>query len=357
MMTEPAADPCTRGLGPRHRSPRGPASICAVRAVGVLTSGAAAAVGVAAWAPSTAQAADPQQIATQVLSLRAAAETATQQYDQATQNMARLQQQIDALQAQTTLAQAAVQRYSSSLGRIAAAQYRGIGVDPTLQLLLAQQPDQFLQRAATMDNVSRGQDEALESAEQAQLRLEQFRAQAGVDTVLAAQEEQQAAADKGRILAEYQQAQALLRQLTLSEQQALNYSGVTPQQIEGVPVSTGRAAQAIAFAESKLGLWYEWGGTGDPGYDCSGLVQAAWASAGVQLPRVTWDQMTVGQAVPADERDLQPGDLIFYLDGAHVAMYIGNGLVIHAPTTGQQIRYGEWDMMPVAAVRRVLPPT
>jgi cell wall-associated NlpC family hydrolase len=208
-----------------------------------------------------------------------------------------------------------------------------------------------------MDNVSRGQDEALKSAEQAQLRLEQFRAQAGVDTVLAAQEEQQAAADKGRILAEYQQAQVLLRQLTQSEQQALNYSGVTPQQIEGVPVSTGRTAQAIAFVESKLGLWYEWGGTGDPSYDCSGLVQAAWASAGVQLPRVTWDQMTVGQAVPPDEQDLRPGDLIFYLDGAHVAMYIGNGLVIHAPTTGQQIQYGEWDMMPIAAVRRVLPST
>jgi cell wall-associated NlpC family hydrolase len=77
----------------------------------------------------------------------------------------------------------------------------------------------------------------------------------------------------------------------------------------------------------------------------------------VQLPRVTWDQIGVGQAVQPDLPALQPGDLIFYLDGAHVAMYVGNGLVIHAPTTGQRIQYGQWDMMPITAVRRILPTT
>jgi cell wall-associated NlpC family hydrolase len=350
MMTPlaPATAPA-RTAGPRRR--RKPS---ALRGVYTLTSGAAAAVGVAAWAPSPAHAADPQEIAAEVRSLRAAAETATQQYDEATQTMARLRQQIDSLQAQTALAQAAVERSASSLGRIAAAQYRGIGVDPAMQLLLAQQPDQFLQRAATMDTVSRGQSEALRAAYEEQQRLEQFRAQAGLDTALAAQEEQQAAADKGRILAEYHQAQLLLAELSPSQQRALNDSGVTPQQIEGVPVTGGRAAEAIAFAESKLGLWYEWGGTGDPSYDCSGLVQAAWRSAGVQLPRVTWDQLTAGQPVPPVRQDLKPGDLIFYLGGEHVALYVGNGLVIHAPTTGEQIQYAEWDMMPITAVRRVL---
>jgi cell wall-associated NlpC family hydrolase len=85
-------------------------------------------------------------------------------------------------------------------------------------------------------------------------------------------------------------------------------------------------------------------------------VQAAWAAAGVQLPRVTWNQIDVGRPVPAQLADLQPGDLIFYLDGAHVAMYVGNGLVIHAPTTGQQIQYGEWNMMPITAVGESFPP-
>lgn len=352
MMTAAASATPTAGLpGPRrHRKPSPLRGVC------TLTSGAAAAVGVAtAWAPGTAHATDQRDIAAQVRSLRAEAETATQQYDAATQAMARLQQQINGLQSQTALAQAAVQRYAASLGRIAAAQYRGIGVDPTLQLLFAQQPDQFLQHAATMDNIARGQDEALRAAYQAQQQLEQFRAQAGVDTAMAAVEEQDAAAAKGRILAEYQQAQMLLHELSLSEQWKLSDSGVTLQQIEGLPLVTGRAATAIAFAESKLGLWYEWGGTGDPSYDCSGLVQAAWRAGGVQLPRVTWDQLDVGQPVQPTREALRPGDLIFYLDGEHVAMYVGNGLVIHAPTTGQRIQYGLWNMMPITAVRRVLP--
>jgi cell wall-associated NlpC family hydrolase len=206
-----------------------------------------------------------------------------------------------------------------------------------------------------MDTVTRGENEALQAAYQVQQQLEQFRAQAGLATTLAEQQEQAAAADKGRILAEYQQAQILLHELSPSEQIALNASGVTPDQIEGLPLVTGRAAAAIAFAESKLGLWYEWGGTGDPSYDCSGLVQASWRAAGVQLPRVTWDQLAVGRPVQPALQDLRPGDLIFYLAGEHVAMYVGNGLVIHAPTTGQRIQYGRWDMMPITAVRRVLP--
>lgn len=339
-------------VGPRRRH-RKPPVAAGLRAL-TLTSGAAA-LGAAAWSPAPAHAADQQEIAAQVRNLRAAAEQATQEYDEATQNMARLQQQINTLQDQTAAAQAAIQRYAASLGRIAAAQYRGSGVDRTVQLMLAQQPDEFLQRAESMENLSHGQEAALHQAEQQRHALEQFRAQAGVDTRLAAQAQRQAAADQGRILAEYRQAQFLLRELSPARRAELNASGVTPQQIEGLPLATGRAAAAIAFAESKLGLWYQWGGTGNPSYDCSGLVQAAWRAGGVQLPRVTWDQLTVGQPIPPEEPDLRPGDLIFYLGGEHVAMYVGNGLVIHAPTTGQQIQYGEWDMMPITGVRRVIP--
>ena len=70
---------------------------------------------------------------------------------------------------------------------------------------------------------------------------------------------------------------------------------------------------------------------------------------------MTWDQLAQGQPVPPELSALQPGDLVFYLDGAHVAMYVGNGLVIQAPSTGERIDYAPWDMMPITAVRRVLP--
>jgi peptidoglycan DL-endopeptidase CwlO len=327
-----------------------------VRGVCTLTSGAAAVGIAAAWAPAGARAGDVASVGAQVQALRAQAETATEQYDQATEDYARLQQRIDGIQAQAAALQLQVNEASGSLGRLAAAQYRGAGgVDPTLQLMLAQQPDQFLQRAATLDVLARGEGVELRDALAAQQQLAQFRAQASTDLAAQTQAEQQAAAARGRVVAEYQQAQALLGQLTTAQQQALDATGVSPEQISELPQAQGRAATAIEFAESKLGLWYEWGGTGDPSYDCSGLVQAAWAAAGVSLPRVTWEQLTQGRAVPPELPDLQPGDLIFYLDGAHVAMYVGNGLVIQAPSTGERIDYAPWNMMPITAVRRVLP--
>jgi cell wall-associated NlpC family hydrolase len=326
-----------------------------VRGVRTVTSSAAAVGLAAACAPGTGQAATVASVGAEVQSLRAQSETATQQYDRSIQQMALLQQKVNGLQAQASTIQQQVNQFVGSLGRLAESQYRGSGVSPSLQLLFAQQPEQYLQRAASLQAVTRGDAVELRTVLQQQQQLTEFRAEASADLAQQAAAERQAAAARGTILAEYRQAQSLLSQLTTAQQWSLDSSGVTPQQIADVPVTDGRAALAISFAESKLGLWYEWGGTGSPSYDCSGLVQAAWAAAGIALPRVTWDQIDTGQPVPAQLADLQPGDLIFYLDGAHVAMYVGNGLVIHAPTTGQQIQYGEWDMMPITAVRRVLP--
>jgi peptidoglycan DL-endopeptidase CwlO len=334
------------------RGTRGARALAAT-ASSVAAVGAAAAV----CAPAPSQAATVASAEQQVQGLRARAETATQQYDQATENMARLQQKVDDIQAQASTIQQQVDQYYGSLGRLAETQYQGSGVSPTLQLMFAQQPEQFLRRAVSLQAVGRSAAVELRTVLRQQQQLTQFRAQATADLQQQSAAEQQAATARGRVTAEYQQAQALFGQLTTAQRWSLDSSGVTPQQIATVPLVEGRAGLAIGFAESKLGLLYEWGGTGDPGYDCSGLVQAAWAAAGVQLPRVTWSQIDVGQAVPAELADLQPGDLIFYLDGAHVAMYVGNGLVIHAPTIGQRIQYGEWNMMPITAVRRILPTT
>lgn len=82
---------------------------------------------------------------------------------------------------------------------------------------------------------------------------------------------------------------------------------------------------AVAAAKSQVGQPYVWGGTGNGGFDCSGLTQWAYSQAGVELPR-TADQQAIGQQVSADQ--LQPGDLVVW-DG-HVAMYSGNGEIVEA---------------------------
>ncbi len=98
------------------------------------------------------------------------------------------------------------------------------------------------------------------------------------------------------------------------------------------------AAQAIDAAESKLGKPYVWGATGPNSFDCSGLMQYAFEQAGKDLPRTSAAQSQVGQEVSMD--DLKPGDLIFlYSPVSHVVMYVGNGKVIEAPNSGEDVKY------------------
>jgi cell wall-associated NlpC family hydrolase len=110
-------------------------------------------------------------------------------------------------------------------------------------------------------------------------------------------------------------------------------SSFTPQ----VAGASGKAAVAIKFAMSQLGKPYKWGGNGPSAWDCSSLVQAAYRAAGLPIPRTTWDQMKGGAAV-ASLAGAQPGDLLFFGGGSHVAIYLGNGQMIEAPRTGLNVR-------------------
>lgn len=115
---------------------------------------------------------------------------------------------------------------------------------------------------------------------------------------------------------------------------------------EGYVIPSGtseRGRLAVTFALAQLGKPYLWGGEGPDSYDCSGLTQTAWARAGVSIGRVVGQQMSDG--VPTTLPALQPGDLVM-IPGAlgtmarpgHVGMYIGYGLVLHAPRTGDVVR-------------------
>jgi len=106
--------------------------------------------------------------------------------------------------------------------------------------------------------------------------------------------------------------------------------------------ATGPAATALNFSLAQLGTPYRWGGEGPGGFDCSGLVQAAYASAGIVLPRVAQQQFDSGPAVPAGAA-LQPGDLVFFGNDPahveHVGMVAGPGLMVDAPYTGAVVRF------------------
>ncbi|WP_104166929.1 C40 family peptidase [Arthrobacter sp. SX1312] len=125
-----------------------------------------------------------------------------------------------------------------------------------------------------------------------------------------------------------------------------------------VPVpASADAARLIEAARSYEGVPYVWGGT-DPasGLDCSGFVQRAYADIGIQIPRVTWDQMNAGTHVPS-LAEAQPGDLLFSLEGGHVSMYLGGGKAIDAPQPGKTVAVRDmWETdANITTIRRLLP--
>jgi cell wall-associated NlpC family hydrolase len=124
------------------------------------------------------------------------------------------------------------------------------------------------------------------------------------------------------------------------------------------PAEASAAAQsAISYAEQQLGKPYVWGGTGPAGYDCSGLVYAAYASAGITIGRTTYQWRQDGPVVPLG--DLEPGDLLFYAgsdgtatDPGHVVLYLGGGQIIQAPEQGQDVQIDPVDLSGVIVATR-----
>jgi cell wall-associated NlpC family hydrolase len=119
--------------------------------------------------------------------------------------------------------------------------------------------------------------------------------------------------------------------------------GKTPTPSPAPPPATtvpagGRAAAAVAYAVAQVGLPYCYAGTGPACFDCSGLTYTAWRSAGLTtIPRTSGAQYAAFPSVPLSQ--LQPGDLLFPADPTqHVAMYIGNGHMVHATKTGDFIK-------------------
>lgn len=97
-----------------------------------------------------------------------------------------------------------------------------------------------------------------------------------------------------------------------------------------------RVATAVAYAKAQIGKPYKFATAGPETFDCSGLVMRAWQAAGVQLPRITYDQIKIGQHVAREQ--LEPGDLVFTNNGGHVMLYIGDGQVVNAGHTGVTIK-------------------
>jgi peptidoglycan DL-endopeptidase CwlO len=316
----------------------------AVAAISVITI----VCGLALSAPVSA---DPKptlaEVQRRVDELHGQAEEASERYNAATETLAEIERRLTAAENDAQRQEARVQKLTADMGGFAAATYRAGGLDPTVQAMLAEDPDDFLARSSVIDAYATQQAEQLNAVAAERQQLEQKRLivdeelsrQAAIKAVLAAekktvdslvaeQEELLAkltAEEKARIAREQERARlaALAERDEVSER--ISRSS-TPA--PNVPAS-GRAAIAVRAALSKIGAPYVYGTAGPNTFDCSGFTSWAWAQAGVSLSHSSSVQATQGTRVSVSQ--LQPGDILFYDSPvSHVAMYIGDGMVVHA---------------------------
>ena len=113
-----------------------------------------------------------------------------------------------------------------------------------------------------------------------------------------------------------------------------------------------RRALVLRVVRAQLGTPYRWGGASPLGFDCSGLVMWAYGRAGISLPHSSYALMSAGRAVR--RAGMRPGDLVFSYGGGHVGVYMGNGVVIHAPHTGARVSRVSLRSWPLIAIRRII---
>ncbi|MFC9623872.1 NlpC/P60 family protein [Streptomyces sp. NPDC056930] len=340
-----------------HRRSTQPGLNVSVRAT-VLSAAAATAAATLGAATANADPQDtPRTAKARVDRLYSEAERATEQYNEAGENADRLRGELKRTQDRAARDQERLNRRRTALGSVASAQYRSGGLDPSLALLLSSDPDTYLDRAAILDRLTDHQAAELRQLQQAQRSLAQTRAEAA--RALADLERNRAAVTRHRRTVERKLARAkqLLDALPSADRADFERSSRSGRDdafpaMAGLPAGSARAAAAVMAVREALGRPYIWGANGPAGFDCSGLMQWAYARAGVSLPRTSQAQRYAGRMVPLSEA--RPGDLVAYrADAGHIGMYVGNGQVIHAPYPGAPVRYDPVGMMPVSSVTRI----
>ncbi|MFC4332176.1 NlpC/P60 family protein [Streptomyces andamanensis] len=341
----------------RRLAPSGPdRGTGAARAAVTVLSAAAAALG-ALPAAAPAAAAPHGGTRAEVDRLYHEAEKATEDYDRADEHADALRRQVHDAQDRIARRQQRVNTLRESIGSVAGAQYRSGGIDPSLALLFSRDPAEYLDRASTLDRIGAHQAGELQALRQALRSLAQQRAEATAALAELEKSRTAVAAHKHTVERKLAQARRLLNSLTRAERDA--YTSVSRSGRDDLlsgpdagPAASGRAAAALAAARSALGRPYVWGANGPSGFDCSGLMQWAYAQAGVHLPRTSQEQRYAGRQIPLSQA--RPGDLVVYRsDASHVAMYVGGGRVIHAPHPGAPVRYDPVNMLPISSVTRV----
>ncbi|MGW3914109.1 NlpC/P60 family protein [Streptomyces sp. NPDC005070] len=321
-----------------------------------------------------------EEVSKKVDDLYHQAETATDKYNANREKTAKQRKRVDTLLDDVAQRTEKLNTAREELGSFAAAQYRtGAAAPDTATLLLADNPQDYFDQTQLMSRLTTRQKASVDDyiAEQAATAEKRTEATESLESLTASQKElktskaevqhklseardllsklnaeekarlaaiekkkrEQAAAEAAELARQQAAAEKAAQAQSSSDSSGDSAAGSTTGSSTGSTAtgSSSKAAEALAFARAQVGKPYVWGATGPDSYDCSGLTQAAWKAAGVSLPRVTYDQVNAGTTVSL--ADARPGDLVFFYDDiSHVGIYIGDGMMIHAPKPGAYVR-------------------
>ncbi|GAA3484312.1 C40 family peptidase [Streptomyces yanii] len=323
-----------------HRRPKQPSRA----RVTVLTATAAAAVALTSQAAHADPKPTKSEVKAKVDKLYHEAEKATEKYNGAKEQQQKLEKQVGALQDKVARGQQELNTLRSGLGSLAAAQYRSGGIDPSVQLFLASDPDTFLDEASALDQLTAKQTDSLEKIQEKQRALAQQRKEAQDKLGDLADVRKTLGENKKQSQGKLAEAQRLLNTLTAAERAKMAEDDQRASRAAGDRVELGNEAPASALGAAALqagatrvGKPYVRSATGPNSFDCSGLTQWAYAQAGAQITRTTYTQINQGTRIARSA--LKPGDLVFFSNTSHVGLYAGNNTVLHAPYPGAYVRY------------------
>ncbi|WP_431043581.1 NlpC/P60 family protein [Streptomyces sp. P1-3] len=304
-----------------------------------------------------------EEVHKQVETLYRQAESATDAYNLAREKQTRQEATIVGIAQAVAKAQAEMVDLKKQAGAMARAQYRNGAMPHEARLLLSDDPQEFLDgvflarkgQHATSGVINRlASTQALldrnaESASREWQRLDESRAKKA-----AASKQIKEKLAKAKRLESKLKKEELARLRKLEEEKARSAqakwlrSGILDD-VRGK--ASGSGERAVDFATAQIGKDYVWGAEGPDTYDCSGLTLKAWAAGGHAIPRTSQEQWKRLPRVEIEE--MRPGDLIIYFgDASHVGMYVGDGMIVHAPRPGRQITLAGAGSMPILGVVR-----
>ncbi|MCU1658171.1 MAG: family secreted protein [Pseudonocardiales bacterium] len=313
----------------------------AITALIVLIA-AALFIPIAAWAaPGDPPAPTVASVTAKLDALGRQTERLAEQYNKSRIDIAAAERAATAAQRQSASAAAKFHAARDQLRGLIAAQYEGGSFSSTGALLGSKDGQGYLDQLNTLNIRARQQTAVVAELTSVQAAADAAGSKASAAVRDAEAKRSAVTEQRLKVAGETQKYQALLSTLTAAQQAAYTtrQSATATQTASVTSVHAGNAAaqRAVDFALAQVGKPYVFAAAGPDAYDCSGLTMAAWAAGGVSLPHLASAQYDYGTHVSASQ--LQPGDLVFlYQPIDHVEIYIGNGMMVSAPQTGENVQ-------------------